>query len=129
MLAARAGDAARAVRSECRLERVARGRAHELPALAREQICELARVVLLERGTGEDDGTRVDVFARETRRRVPAGDVRLERGRVDGVPGRVRRQHDGGAVEHRPLDDDVAARERIGEPLQPQSREHRVARR
>jgi hypothetical protein len=32
-------------------------------------------------------------------------------------------------VEDRALDDDVAARQRIGEPLQPQTREHRMARR
>ena len=32
-------------------------------------------------------------------------------------------------MEHRPFDDDVAARERIGKALQAQAREHRVARR
>src|SRR5207247_3632568 len=116
------------MRCERRLERVTRGRADELATLAREEIRELARVLALDRGTGEDDGTRVDVVARETGRRVPAGDVCLERGRVDRVSGRVRRQHDGGAMQHLTFDDDVAARERIGEPLQPQAREHRMAR-
>ena len=87
MVAARAGDAARAVRREGRLEGMTRGRADELAALAREEIGELACVLALEGGTGEDDGTRVDVFARETGRRVPAGDVCLERGRVDRVSG------------------------------------------
>jgi hypothetical protein len=32
-------------------------------------------------------------------------------------------------MQYRAFDDHVAARERIGEPLQPQAREHRVARR
>jgi len=31
-------------------------------------------------------------------------------------------------MQHLTFDDDVAARERIGEPLQPQAREHRMAR-
>jgi len=75
------------MRCERRLERVTRGRADELAALAREEIGELACVLALEGGTGEDDGTRVDVFARESGRRVPAGDVCLERGRVDRVSG------------------------------------------
>ena len=87
MVAARAGDAARAVRREGRLEGMTRGRADELAALAREEIGELACVLALECGTREDDRARVDVFARETSCCVPAGDVRLERGRVDRVPG------------------------------------------
>src|SRR5438552_9530158 len=116
------------MRGERRLERVTGGRADELAALAREEIRELARVLALERGTGEDDRARVDVSARETACCIPAGDVRLERGRVDRVSGRVWRQHDGGAVQYLPFDDDVAARERIGEALQAQAREHRVAR-
>jgi hypothetical protein len=32
-------------------------------------------------------------------------------------------------VEHFPLDDGIATREGIGEPLQPELREHRMARR
>ena len=66
MIAARAGHAARAMRCERRLERVTRGRADELAALAREEIGELACVLALERGTREDDRARVDVFACET---------------------------------------------------------------
>src|SRR5438477_2659292 len=117
------------MRGERRLERVTGGRADELAALAREEIRELARVLALERGTGEDDRARVDVSARETGCCVPAGEVRFERGRVDRVSGRVRRQDDGGAMQHLALDDDVAAGQRISEALQPQAREHRVDRR
>src|SRR5439155_18380038 len=108
---ARAGNATGAMRRQRRLESVTRGRADELTAFGREQVRELARVVSFQRGPGQDDGARVDVLAREPGGCVPPGDVRLERGRIDGVPGRVRRHDDGGAMQHVALDDDEAARQ------------------
>ena len=129
MLAPRPGDAPGAVRGEHRLERMAGGRADERAALPGEELVELLGVVPLQRGAGEDDGAGVDILPGQSRVGVPARDRRSEGGRVDGVVRGVRRQDDRRAVEHLALHDDVPARERVGEPLQAEPGEHRVARR
>ena len=103
------------------------GSNHDSPA--REKLIELLRVVLLQRDAGEDHRAGVDIRGQQTRIAVPARDRRFERRGVDRVACGVRRQDDGGAVHDLALDDDVAARERVGEPLEPEAGEHRVARR
>gem|GEM_PF-6866484 len=101
--------------------------ADELAAFTGEEVRKLMGVLSLERGSGEDHGAGVDIFARKPRIAIPAGDPLLERGSVNRLTFGIRRENDGGPVQHQPLDHDIATRQRIGEPLQPKPGEHRVA--
>ena len=123
---ARACDGAGAMGREDRLQPMAGRRADEASALRGEELVDRARVRPFQRRAGEDDRSGVDLVRPKTRGVVREGDEALERIHLDQPIALEGRQQDRRAVDDLALDDDVAARERVREPLQPQAREHDV---
>ena len=120
------GNGAGAMRGQDGFEVVPGRGAHERTALAGEEIGHVARVGALERRAGEDDRAGVDLVRPKPCGVVREGDEALERVDVDEPIAFEGREQDRRAVDDLALDDDVAARERVREPLQPQAREHDV---
>jgi hypothetical protein len=121
-------DGARAVGGEQAFELVAGGGADELARFRREDFVDGARVRLLDRLAGEDDGAAVDFVLLDARLPVGVGDELAELAGVDRAVRQEGRQHDRGTPHDAAVDDDEAAGETLRLALEDDLRKEQVRR-
>ena len=96
---------------------------HELAADVGQHLRDRLRVLAPQRLARENHRAGVDVVGVDACRRVGGVDDAADRLVVDALLARVRRERDGRLVQRLAIDDEVAAREVLGEAPQLHARE------